>query len=116
MAYPGTKWFIGREELKRLRESTLITFYKVCKMFGIRKDIDFKYNGSRIDLLDLRFLPSDPLYERYGSIEYTGGWIDEGGENLFPKKELFEMLTQKTKKPFKNYDEILDDRIKGKKK
>ncbi|MGV8135897.1 MAG: phage terminase large subunit [Mangrovibacterium sp.] len=93
MAYPGTKWFIGRESLKRLRESTLITFYKVCSKYGIRRDIDFKYNGqdhfiefengSRIDLLDLRYLPSDPLYERYGSIEYTGGWIEEGGEINF---------------------------------
>lgn len=93
LAYPGTKWFIGREELKRLRESTLITFFKVCSAYGIRRDIDFKYNGqdhfiefangSRIDLLDLRFLPSDPLYERYGSTEYTGGWIEEGGEVNF---------------------------------
>ncbi len=91
--FPGTKWFIGREELKRLRESTLITFFKVCKMYGLRKGIDFKYNGqdhyiefangSRIDLLDLRFLPSDPMYERYGSTEYTGGWIEEGGEVNF---------------------------------
>lgn len=93
LAYPGTKWFIGREELKRLRESTLITFYKVAKKHGVKKDIDFKYksqdhyiefaNGSRIDLLDLRYLPTDPLYERYGSVEYTGGWIEEGGETHF---------------------------------
>ena len=92
-AYPGTKWFIGRESLKRLRESTLITFYKVCSAYGIKRDIDFTYNGqdhfiqftngSRIDLLDLRYLPSDPLYERYGSLEYTGGWIEEGGEVNF---------------------------------
>lgn len=93
LAYPGTKWFIGRESLKRLRESTLITFFKVCTSYGIQRDKVFKYNGqdhfiefengSRIDLLDLRFLPSDPLYERYGSIEYTGGWIEEGGEINF---------------------------------
>lgn len=36
MSYPGTKWFIGREELKRLRESTLITFFKVCSQYGIK--------------------------------------------------------------------------------
>jgi hypothetical protein len=93
LAYSGTKWFIGRESLKRLRESTLITFFKVCSKYGIRRDIDFKYNGqdhfiefangSRIDLLDLRYLPSDHLYERYGSTEYTGGWIEEGGEVNF---------------------------------
>ncbi len=90
--YPGSRWFIGREELKRLRESTLITFWKVCRYHKIPKD-DYRYNGqdnfiefkngSRIDLLDLRYLPSDPLYERYGSIEYTGGWIEEGGEVHF---------------------------------
>ncbi|EFK36818.1 Uncharacterized conserved protein [Chryseobacterium gleum] len=92
LAYPDTKWFIGRESLKRLRESTLITFFKVAKAYKIPKNI-FKYNGqdhyiqftngSRIDLLDLRYLPSDQLYERYGSLEYTGGWIEEGGEINF---------------------------------
>ncbi|MGN6436864.1 MAG: phage portal protein [Agriterribacter sp.] len=88
--YAGTRWFIGREELKRLRESTLMTFYKVCKEYDVT---GWKYNGqdhyilfengSRVDLLDLKYLPSDPLYERYGSIEYTGGWIEEGGEVNF---------------------------------
>lgn len=87
LAYPGIRSFIGREELKRLRESTLITFFKVCREYGVG---GWKYNGqdhyiqfdngSRVDLLDLKYLPSDPLYERYGSIEYTLGWIEEGGE------------------------------------
>lgn len=90
--YPGTRWFIGREELKRLRGSTLITFYKCIKHHKVDASL-FSYNGqdnyieftngSRIDLLDLRYLPSDPLYERYGSIEYTGGAIEEGGEVHF---------------------------------
>ncbi|MDM8174776.1 phage terminase large subunit [Olivibacter sp. 47] len=88
--YPNTRWFIGREELKRITESTLITFFKVANEYGIRNGIDFKYNGqknfirfkngARIDLLELKFLPRDPVYERFGSTEYTGGWIEEGGE------------------------------------
>ena len=92
LAYPGTKWFIGRESLKRLRESTLITFYKVAKAYGVPAT-EYKYNGqdnylsfangSRIDMLDLRYLPRDPFYERYGSVEYTGGWVEEGGEVNF---------------------------------
>lgn len=93
LAFPGTRYFIGREELKRLRESTYQTFLKVCKAYGIKQGVDWKYNGqdhyilfengSRIDLLDLKYLPRDPLYERYGSVEYTAGWIEEGGEVNF---------------------------------
>lgn len=89
-AYPHTRWFIGREELKRIRQSTLITFHKVASMLGV-KDYSTNFqdnyiqfeNGSRIDLLDLQKQPRDPLYERFGSTEYTGGWIEEGGETDF---------------------------------
>lgn len=90
--YPGTKWFIGREELKRLMASTYVTFRKVCKhheipdsdwkLNGQYNYIEFK-NGSRIDLLDLKELPGDPDYERFGSLEYTGGWIEEASEIAF---------------------------------
>jgi hypothetical protein len=90
IAYPGTTYFIGRSELKQLRRSTIPTFYKVCAYHNIKKENYFKYktqegcleffNGSRIDLLELKHYPSDPLYERFGSYEYTQGWIEEAGE------------------------------------
>ena len=63
LAYPGTEWFIGREELKRLRESTFKTFFKVAKALRIDPGA-FKYNGqdhyfrfangSRVTLLELK--------------------------------------------------------------
>ena len=90
--FPGTRWFIGRRELKRLMNSSYITFQKVFKEYKVpSKDwnlnshqsyIEFR-NGSRIDLLDMDFQPRDPMYERFGSIEYTGGWIEEAGEVKF---------------------------------
>lgn len=90
--YPGTKWFIGRNELKRLMASSYATFRKVCKFHDIPED-DWKLNGqynfiefangSRIDLLDLAYKPSDPMFQRFGSTEYTGGWIEEAGEVNF---------------------------------
>lgn len=90
--YEGSKWFIGRNELSRLMKSSFETFKKVCKYHGIPESdwklngqynfIEFK-NGSRIDLLDLAYKPSDSEYERFGSLEYTGGWIEEAGEVEF---------------------------------
>lgn len=90
--YPGIKSFIGRKELKRLMASTFLTFNKVCNFYKIPKEdwklngqynyIEWK-NGSRIDLLDVDFLPSDPLYERIGSTEYTNGFLEECGEINF---------------------------------
>lgn len=87
--FPGYKSFIGREELKRLMQSTYITWSKVSafhkipegtwKLNGQYNYIEFT-NGSRIDLLDLKYLPTDPLFERFGSLEYTDGAIEEAGE------------------------------------
>jgi len=90
--FPKTKWFIAREELKRLMQSTFITFTKVCEFHQIPREdwrLDGKYNyieffnGSRIDLLDVAYMPSDPLFQRLGSLEYTGGWLEEAGETHF---------------------------------
>lgn len=87
--YPGSKWFIARKELTRLMGSTFITFNKVCKNHNVPTtewNLNKKYNyieftnGSRIDLIDLAYKPTDPLYERLGSLEYTGGFVDEAGE------------------------------------
>ena len=87
--YPNTKWFIGRKELKRLMMSSYETWKKVCKFHNIPVNdwrfngdyhtIEF-FNGAKIDLLDLAWQPADPDYERFGSSEYTGGWIEEAGE------------------------------------
>ena len=92
LQYPGVKLFIGRNQLSDIYDSTYITFMKVCKMLGVlqsqwsidrqRNYITFD-NGSRIDFLSLQYLPRDPMFERFGSKEYTCGFIEEGGEINF---------------------------------
>lgn len=87
--YPNSRWFIGRQELTRLKKSTFVTFKKVCRyhkipdsdwhLDGQNNIIIFK-NGSTIDLIDVAFKPTDPDYERFGSLEYTGGFGEEAGE------------------------------------
>lgn len=90
LRYPGTRWFIARNELKQIRETTLQTFYKVLRYYEILPDSILKYNaqdhyiqfhnGSRILLLDVQYLPSDPFYERISGAEFTGGWCEEASE------------------------------------
>lgn len=90
VAYPETSYFIARKTLKNLKKTTLRTFFKVCKTYGLEKDRDYKYseqsatiefsNGSIIDLLEVKYNPSDPDYEDLGSAEYTCGWLEEAGE------------------------------------
>jgi len=100
MAYmfPRSRWFIGREELTRLKKSTFITFGKVTRFHKIPESdwsldsmnsvIKFT-NGSTIDLIDVAYKPSDPNFERFGSLEYTGGFGEEAGEWHF---DAFDVL------------------------
>lgn len=85
--YPETKYFIARNELKDILESVLVTWGKVAKTYGFT---DWKYNaqknfiilgnGSHINFIELKYKPSDPMFEDVGSTEYTCGWIEEVGE------------------------------------
>jgi hypothetical protein len=83
---PGTRWFAGRNNLKDSRESISVTFNKVAKW---HRFTDYKQtndgillgNGAEIIFLDLTYYPvKDPMYERLGSKEFTGGWIEEAGQ------------------------------------
>lgn len=89
--FPGVRYFMAREELKSLKDTTVKTFFKVAKHHDVvdtfryyehYSAIRFK-NGSEISLLELKYLPSDPLFERFGSTEYTGGLIEEAGKVHF---------------------------------
>jgi len=88
--YPWTTWFFWRKELKRLKQTTLASYFKFCDDYNIPQQqrgifnaqdsvINF-LNGSKILLLDLAHQPSDPLYTRFGSLELTDWFIDESNE------------------------------------
>lgn len=88
LAYPGSRWFIGRHHLKQIRESSIVTFRKVCKKHGIPNEwwrynepsVNIRFeNGSEIMSIEMMHKPGDPDFDGFGSTEYTGGWIEEGG-------------------------------------
>jgi len=83
--YPGTRWLMGRSKLKTLKETTLNTFFELCSDLKLGSQFTYNgqaevirwYNGSEILLKDLFFYPSDPNFDRLGSLEITGAFIDE---------------------------------------
>lgn len=90
MFYPGVSYFVARKNLTDLRKHTIPSFFEAFKIQGITPD-QYKFNGqdnifnfangSRILLISTEYQPGDPLYERFGSMQNTGGWIEEGGEH-----------------------------------
>lgn len=99
LTYPGTNYFIARKTLSDLRKYTVITIREVFDNWKIKLSDYAKYNGqdsfydcrngSKVFLLEAAYRPSDPLYERFGSIPMTKGWAEEVGEwNLAAKNNL----------------------------
>lgn len=87
--YAGTHYFISRTSLTDLRKFTIPSVHEVLGKWGIPshlysyngQDNYFSlYNGSKVYLLSANYLPSDPLYMRFGSMQMTRGWIEEAGE------------------------------------
>lgn len=99
LEYEGSKWLMGRSELKALKNTTLATFFDVVKMFDMKIGEDIIYNqqdgtltfmnGSKIILADLKYYPSkDPNFDSLGSLEITGAFIDEANQVLEKCKNI----------------------------
>jgi len=87
--YPEIHCFIARKKLNDIRKFTIPTIFEVFQHWGITgKYFKFNgtdnfftlYNGSKVFLLEAKYLPSDPLYMRFGSMQMTRGMIEEAGE------------------------------------
>lgn len=111
VAYSGTRGFIGRKELKSIKESTLITYLKVCQLLGYKAGVHFKYNaqdmvinwsnGSRTVFKELKQEPSDPNFESLGSTEFTDAFIDEAGEIT---EKAFDIINSRIRWMLSDYD------------
>lgn len=89
LMYDGTHYFIARKKLNDLRKFTIPSIYEVFTLWDITEkyytyngqDNYFQlFNGSRVYLIEAAFQPGDPLYQRFGSMQMTRGWIEEAGE------------------------------------
>lgn len=113
LKYPGTRGLIGRAELKKLRLSTLATFFELCTKYNLIAGKHFTYNGqdhvinwyngSQIILMDLADMPSDPDFGRFGSLEITDYFVDEASEvsekcvNILNSRVRYKLVNDKPK-------------------
>ena len=93
LKYKGTRWLIGRSKLKTLKDTTLQSFFAVCREQGLEANKHYTYNGqantitffndSTVLLKDLFLYPSDPNFDELGSLEITGAFIDECNQVVY---------------------------------
>lgn len=90
LKYPGIRMVIARKELKNLLATTWSTLLGLLAEWGLEQDVHYHINNQRIVLtlwngstiigLELSPSPNDLDFNRLGSLEISGGLIDEVSE------------------------------------
>jgi len=108
--FAESRWVIAREVRSLLMESTYKTFLKVmvAENFPFNlvnyngSDYTFRFwNGSEVIFKELRYLPGDPEFNRLGSTEYTGCFVDECQEVA---ERAFNILKSRIRHNLTKYD------------
>lgn len=96
--YPGIRIGLGRKELTRLKQTTVVSLLREAHRMLEVSNQDYAFqdqkglitytNGSSIQLLDLIRQPSDPDFDTLGSLNLTHAVIDEGGEIVKKAKDV----------------------------
>jgi phage terminase large subunit len=98
LRYPDSRGVTARTRLIDIKESTLVTYFKVLAEWKLVMGVDYRYvsrsgapealvfaNGSREIFKELAYSPSDEDYQRLGSLEITDVWIEEANDGV-PEK------------------------------
>lgn len=88
--YPGVRYALVRDTIKNLKNTTVVSLEKFYDIYNIPDEFRWKIseqkslikfpNGSTIVLLEWCYYPSDPLYNRFGSLELTWAFVEESAE------------------------------------
>ena len=89
--FPGCRIGLGRNQLKDLKETTLLDILSVFEKYGLKKGRDYNYksNAGQIEvyptkclifLKELTYNPSDAEFNRLGSTAFTAFFIEEAQE------------------------------------
>ena len=88
--YPWVRFALVRDTIKSLKNTTVVSLEKFYSIYNIPESLRWKMseqkslikfeNWSTILLLEWCYYPSDPLYNRFGSLELTWALIEESAE------------------------------------
>ena len=86
LQYPGSRHVVARLHYPDLRDTTMVSFWRECRQIGVEEGTDYTYNksentvtwsnGSETLFRNL----DDPTGAKYGSLEVSTIFIDEGSE------------------------------------
>lgn len=97
--YPGIRIGLGRKEMTKLKQTTLVSLLREAHpILGVKQG-EFVYrdqknlieyaNGSQIQFVDLAKQPSDPNFDSLGSLNLTHCVIEEVGEVNQKARDVF---------------------------
>ena len=107
-AFPWSSWLVARTELAALKATTLATTFKVLHQFGItptdrkdkvkdEKNIEFTYwadivksEKTRLYVIQVNAEPKDPEFDKVGSFDFTGVFLDEAQQMVLTLKEALD--------------------------
>jgi hypothetical protein len=88
--YPWVRFAFVRDTIKNLKNTTVVSLEKFYSIYNIPENLRWKVseqksqitfqNWSTILLLEWCYYPSDPLYNRFGSLELTWAFVEESAE------------------------------------
>ena len=88
--YPWVRFAFVRDTIKNLKNTTVVSLEKFYSIYNIPENLRWKVseqksqitfqNWSTILLLEGCYYPSDPLYNRFGSLELTWAFVEESAE------------------------------------
>lgn len=88
--YPWVRYALVRDTIKNIKQTSVISLEKFYRDYNIPEDMRGKLNNvsnvitfpnwSQILLREWCYLPQDPLYNRFWSLELTGAFVEESAE------------------------------------
>ena len=98
LAYPKSFGLVSRAEYSRLRDTTQRTYLRVLSDLGLKRDVDYKAvgvpmtiefsNGSVEYFREIKYIPSDPEFDRLGSYDLTDALLDEAQQIHYKAAEV----------------------------